>query len=205
MNDEQKPKKITFPKGDSYMLVYPKKWLLSDKEFEELKKMKPETVDFIRMLGKKIPLPRYQQNYGASYTYTGKTYEAIELKNETLIRLMQKANEHAWRRKLVKKTQSIKNVLVNWYMDGNHYIGFHSDNESQFVENSPIYSLSYGATRKFIIKDAKTKETVYELNVEDGMMIVMCGEMQKYYKHGVPKTKKCKELRINITMRFFEK
>ena len=38
-------------------------------------------------------------------------------------------------------------VLVNWYENGLHYIGPHSDDERQLAPGAPILSLSLGATR----------------------------------------------------------
>ena len=35
------------------------------------------------------------------------------------------------------------------YADGSHYIGPHSDDETQLAPGAPIYSVSWGATRRF--------------------------------------------------------
>ena len=44
---------------------------------------------------------------------------------------------------------------------------------------------------------------VLELNLDNCSMVVMGGEMQKYYKHTVPKQLSIKKGRINITLRSF--
>ena len=46
--------------------------------------------------------------------------------------------------------------LVNWYQDGDHYIGWHSDDESQLDQTAPIYTISLGATRTFKTREKKT-------------------------------------------------
>lgn len=95
-------------------------------------------------------------------------------------------------------------LLINWYQDGDHYIGPHSDDESQLVKNSAIYSFSFGQTRDFVIK---SKELDYKMVLEltNNSLIIMGGEIQKYYTHQVPKRsiKKCPNRRINITSRLF--
>ena len=50
---------------------------------------------------------------------------------------------------------SYKQILCNWYENGNHYIGPHSDDETQLVKNSAIYSFSFGQERDFVIKSKK--------------------------------------------------
>ena len=95
-------------------------------------------------------------------------------------------------------------LLINWYRDGNHYIGKHSDNESQIVKDSPIMSISLGSKREFIIRDKKTSDIVLDLEMVNNSYLIMCGEMQKNYTHEVPKDKKSKDRRINITMRQFK-
>jgi len=94
--------------------------------------------------------------------------------------------------------------LVNWYLDGNHYIGPHSDDEKQFGDNKPIYSLSWCATRQFKLLKKKDVDGIdYKIDLEDGDLIIMCGTCQKTHTHQVPKTKKCNKSRINFTFRTF--
>ena len=48
-------------------------------------------------------------------------------------------------------------ILINYYKDGNDYIGNHSDDE-KCLDKIGV-SLSYGSIRKFRIKDKITKKT----------------------------------------------
>jgi len=76
------------------------------------------------------------------------------------------------------------------------------DDEPGLVKNSAIYSFSFGQARDFVVKSKdKTFRKVFKM--VDNSLIIMGGEMQKYYKHSVPKrsVKKCAKTRINMTMR----
>ena len=102
-------------------------------------------------------------------------------------------------------------MIINWYMNGDHYIGPHSDNEKGLVSNSSIYSITLGpdCVREFIIENKKTSKTsktssssfkdTIKLRHHD--VLIMGGTMQKHYKHSIPKSKRVQGPRINITFR----
>lgn len=74
------------------------------------------------------------------------------------------------------------------------------------VPLSPILSLSFGATRKFRIRD-KNDKIIKDIDLHDSDIIVMCGNMQKEFKHEIVKVSGEKGAkvgkRINITFRQF--
>lgn len=99
-------------------------------------------------------------------------------------------------------------VLINWYKDGNHYIGKHSDNEAQIIKESPIMSISLGSTRSFCVRKKTNNKIVLDIEMPNNSYIVMCGAMQQNYFHEVPKVSGKNAInigkRINITMRQFK-
>ena len=69
-------------------------------------------------------------------------------------------------------------MLINWYRNGNDYIGMHSDDEKQLKENSPVVTISLGVERDFILKNIETKEkSVY--NLENNSVLTMGGTAKK--------------------------
>jgi alkylated DNA repair dioxygenase AlkB len=101
---------------------------------------------------------------------------------------------------------------VNWYEGGEASLAPHSDKDDVFVPRSPIFSftLSRGKARGFQIykKDASngraTLPPLYDLELEDGDMLIMAGNMQRDYMHGVKKTTRKDyrdSRRINVTVR----
>ncbi|BAO76696.1 alpha-ketoglutarate-dependent dioxygenase AlkB family protein [Winogradskyella sp. PG-2] len=92
-------------------------------------------------------------------------------------------------------------LLINLYRDGNDSNGWHADNEKELGENPVIASVSFGEVRPFHFKHRKIKEERYKLNLEHGSLLIMKGEMQKYWLHQIAKTKRHIQPRINLTFR----
>jgi alkylated DNA repair dioxygenase AlkB len=91
-------------------------------------------------------------------------------------------------------------ILVNKYANGLDNIGEHSDDESQ-LDNAGVIAISYGAVRKFRIRDKKTKKIVKDIPTLPNQIIQMKGNFQKEFKHGIPVEKKVEEARISFTFR----
>eukprot|EP00439_Symbiodinium_sp_Y106_P036799 s406_g4.t1 len=76
---------------------------------------------------------------------------------------------------------------LNLYMDGQHSVGWHADNEALFqgkVRDCRIISLSLGQSRRF---ELLCEQDFHRLDLSDGDLCTMEGMTQKYYKHRVPK------------------
>ena len=133
-------------------IIYKKNWFnLSEDEFDELKNMMPNKTHQVKMFDKLVDLPRLQLCFGQSYNYSGTTSNAITEIPPVIQKALDAINNHYM--KATKTNIPIYNMcLVNYYRDGNDYIGFHSDDEKQLIFNTPIYSISLGATRKFRLK-----------------------------------------------------
>lgn len=99
-------------------------------------------------------------------------------------------------------------ALVNYYMDGTHYIGKHSDDERQLKSDSPVFSASLGQERVFRIRYKTDGIIARDIPMEDGSFLMMCGDMQKEFTHEVPKVMGTKgallKPRINVTFRIFK-
>lgn len=170
---------------------------VDEEMFESLWCLHPVDRGTGYIFGKKVEFPRWQQSFGQSYYFTGMTHKAREIEHPYLIKLLHYVNIHS--------SQKYNQILINWYQDGNDYIGPHSDDESQLVYGSSIYSFSFGQERDFIVhsKEDKYRQVV---PMPNNSLIIMSGDIQKHYKHSVPKrtVKKCSKRRINITCRLFK-
>ena len=103
---------------------------------------------------------------------------------------------------VVENNESTKfnSCLLNFYHDGDDGMGWHADNEKELKKNSVIASVSLGAERKFSFKHKKNKEKI-DLILGNGSLLVMKEQIQTHWIHQLPKSKKIKEPRINLTFR----
>ena len=198
----------------------PNSYILSGKlppdvipDFQEMLCSKPTMPDTVIMAGKPILTPRFVAHYLKSYYYTGRLHEAKPLP-DTLKPLFDWANAQEWKCELKNSNESkeakpvvFNQVLVNYYMNGLHYIGKHSDDERQLTPGSPIFSASFGQERIFRIRNKKDSSIVKDIIMKDGTFLLMCGNMQKEFSHEVPKVMGNKgtsmKPRINVTFRMF--
>lgn len=91
-------------------------------------------------------------------------------------------------------------VLLNYYRDGRDSMGMHSDDEPELGPQPAIASVSFGATRPFVLRHKRTKETL-KLLLTDGSLLFMAGPMQANWMHGINKTAKPVGPRLNLTFR----
>jgi len=91
-------------------------------------------------------------------------------------------------------------ILVNYYDGGDNYIGDHSDDEKN-LDKGGVISISYGAVRKFRIRDKLSKKIVMDIPTTSNSIIHMGGDFQKEFTHGIPTEKKVKGSRYSLTFR----
>ncbi len=126
-----------------------------------------------------------------SYTYSGTTRQALVWTEELLVL-----------KALVEKLIETKfnSCLLNLYHNGNEGVAWHSDDEKALGKTPTIASLSFGAERKFCFRHKRTGETA-SLTLENGSLLVMKDATQANWAHSLPKSKKIKTPRINLTFR----
>jgi alkylated DNA repair dioxygenase AlkB len=91
-------------------------------------------------------------------------------------------------------------ILVNKYIDGNDYIGAHSDDETG-LDGIGVVAISYGSERIFRIRNKNDKTIVCDEPTTHCGILHMGGNFQKVYTHEIPMQKKIKESRISFTFR----
>jgi hypothetical protein len=103
------------------------------------------------------------------------------------------------------------NFLVqNLYRDGNDSVSRHTDKGKGVDPDFPIYSVSFGATRTFMIYENKallacTSRTMtrpIKLRLKHRDVIIMSGEFQEWFEHSVPK-EEADGPRTNVTFRTY--
>ncbi len=177
------------------IVLYQKKY--TDELMENITKDIIWRNDSITMFGKTYPQPRLTAWYGENnviYTYSKIKMQALpwtpvllKLKNSLETNLGAKFNS----------------VLINYYRNGQDHMSYHSDNEKELGKNPVIASLSFGATRKFILKHRYIKTNpLVALDLESQSLLVMSGELQEFWQHKIAKSAKIQSSRLNLTFRY---
>ena len=167
----------------------------ADNLFKILKETISWRQDDIIVFGKTYKQPRLTALYAdnnQTYSYSNITMSPKPF-TEELLCIKQDLEEIALYR--------FTTVLLNLYRNGNDSNGWHADNEKELGKNPVIASLSLGASRLFQFKHRTDKDQKYSLDLQPGSLLLMKGEMQHYWLHQIPKTKKVVGERINLTFR----
>jgi len=166
----------------------------SDNYLKSLKNEIAWKQESMNMYGKNVNFPRLTAWYGDNdkpYSFSG-----ITLQPEPWAGVLEQIKV-----KVEQKTkEEFNSVLLNQYRNGDDSISWHTDAERELGENPTIASVTFGEARVFQMRHIETKEKV-SLELEHGSLLIMQGELQHYWQHQIPKTKKDKDIRINLTFR----
>lgn len=180
-------------------LSYYNNWLddeAADELFVQLKQQVGWQQSIIQLYGKPVKIPRLNAWYGDAhclYQYSGHSFVAepwlpclLDIKH----RLEQLTG------------YDFNSVLVNCYRNERDSVAWHSDDEPELGRNPVIASISLGAERRFQLRHRYNKGLpVKNMQLTDGSLLVMAGELQHYWHHQLPKSNKPCGERINLTYR----
>ena len=100
-----------------------------------------------------------------------------------------------------KFSANFNGILINKYLSGEETIGKHSDDEKALDPNTGVVCCSFGAVRKFRIREKLTKKIIMDIPTTSGSIIHMGGDFQKEFTHGIPVEKKVEGIRYSFTFR----
>ena len=150
--------------------------------------------DEITIYGKTFLTPRLQAWYGdpeSGYHYSGMSLHTLSW-SINLLALKRRCEQAIG-------TQ-FNSVLGNWYRDGNDSMGMHADDEAELGKAPVIAALSLGESRPLKFRHKKGLAKV-DLPLPHGSLMVMSGQTQAFWQHGISKTKKPINERISLTFR----
>lgn len=163
--------------------------------FNELRRAIRWEEQSIRIYGKVIPMPRLMAWYGdpgKSYSYSGIT-----------------VYPHPWTRTLLEIKSRIEpvcgeafnSVLLNLYRNEEDSVAWHADDEPELGLKPAIASVSFGETRRFMLKHRHDQTQKAQIALTDGSLLLMKGMTQHCWLHQVPKEARPCGPRINLTFR----
>ena len=149
-------------------------------------------AETITVWGKQHRQPRLTAWHGeAAYTYSGLTLAPLPL--TPLLLTIRTAVEQATSRRF-------NSVLLNYYRDGRDSMGMHSDDEPELGLEPAIASVSFGETRTFILKHRHSKRML-KVPLASGSLLLMAGATQSNWLHGINKSSRPLNPRVNLTFR----
>ena len=98
--------------------------------------------------------------------------------------------------------KAFNTVLLNYYRNGDDGMGWHSDDEPELGQNPVIASISLGAARAFDFRLRHDHTVKKRFILESGSLLLMLRDTQGHWQHALPKSKRMKEGRINLTFRY---
>jgi len=168
----------------------------SDRYLQSFIDNTPWRHDEITIHGRTIPLPRLQAwcaDKDAVLHYSGMSIKPLAWTDE-LLSIRERIAELSGLR--------FNGVLLNYYRDGFDSVGWHSDDEQEFGPDPVIASVSFGATREFVLKHRfKDDGKPVKCQLTHGSLLVMGKGTQTHWKHQLPKRKRVTTPRINLTFR----
>ena len=162
-------------------------------KLHEQTKWRQESVNVWGKLHEQPRLVALYADEGKRYDYSGITLHPLPWTD--LLREIRRRIEDC-------TDETFNAVFLNLYRDHNDSMGFHSDDEKELGKNPVIASLTFGATRVFRLKHKFNKELPpVKVPLDAGTVLLMKGQTQHFWKHGINKQSEPCGPRINLTFR----
>jgi len=149
----------------------------------------------VRVFGREHPVPRltcWVADSGVRYRYSGLTHqgEGWPPALDTL------------RREVTALTGRRPNgALANLYRDGDDSMGWHRDNEPELGAHPWVLSYNLGAARDFAFRPYGSGRQSRVIALEHDSLLVMSPEVQTHFEHALPRRRRVREPRLNLTFR----
>jgi len=92
------------------------------------------------------------------------------------------------------------NCLINYYVDGQSKMGYHSDQTDILEEGTGIVIVSVGEMRVLRFRNIADQGMFLDYELEPGSLVYMTQEVQREWQHAIPK-KDTDKGRISLTFR----
>jgi len=151
----------------------------------------PWQQNSIKMYGKEHLEPRLTAWMGPAYRYSSIQWPATSFTAE-MQEFVSEVESHTL-------TPGYFNAcLFNHYRNGEDSMGWHRDNEPE-IDAACIASVSFGASRDFVIRHRTTKQK-WLVPLHHGDLLIM-EHLQDAYEHALPKRLRVSQPRTNLTLR----
>lgn len=143
------------------------------------------------MYDKEITQPRVSAWYGAKRWKDSKR-EALPWLPE-LLKVKEQVETHIG--------IAFDGVLLNLYRDGKDSVAWHSDKDTLPGLKTEIASISIGEERNFDFRSKTNHRQCHSIRLQHGSLLLMKGDLQRYWEHRIAKSAVPMKPRINMTFR----
>ena len=155
----------------------------------------PWQQNSIKVYGKEHLEPRLTAWMGPAYRYSSIKWPATPFTAEAQ-EFVTEVESH------IQTPGYFNACLFNHYRNGQDSMGWHRDNEPE-IDAACIASVSFGASRDFVIRHRTTKQK-WLVPLHHGDLLIM-EHLQDAYAHALPKRLRVSQPRINVTLRRIQK
>lgn len=152
--------------------------------------------DRVKLFGREIPQPRltaWHGDPGARYRYSGLALDPLPW-TARLAELRELAEHLADAR--------FDSCLLNLYRDGRDAIGWHADDEPELGPHPVVAALSLGAERVLAFRPRDRADPArVRVPLPSGSLLVMRGDTQSRWLHGIARTARPCGPRVSLTFR----
>jgi alkylated DNA repair dioxygenase AlkB len=156
----------------------------------------PWRRESINLWGKTYLQPRLLAWYGdpgAQYRYSGTTLEPLPW--PPLLAELKHCVE-------ALSGARFNSVLLNYYRDQRDSMGMHADDEPELGPQPVIASLSLGEQRALVFRHRRRRDLPRRrVPLPSGSLLLMRGDTQRHWKHGIDKLRRACGPRVNLTFR----
>ncbi len=164
----------------------------ADDYLERLLHSTPWQQHKVMMYEKEIRTPRLSAWYGERPIRDGDKREPITWTSD-LWALKEKVE--------VITAVTFNGVLLNYYRDEKDSVAWHSDKDTIPGLKTEIASVSLGPERSFDFRNKKDHRKKHSIILEHGSLLLMKGDLQRFWEHRIAKSSKPLGPRINLTFR----
>ena len=134
---------------------------------------------------------RRTASFGVSYNYSGMIYPETTMM-KCLIPVCDQIESKIGFRP--------NNCLMNYYLDGNSTMGYHSDSAEELQEGTGVAIISLGAARSISYRSKLDIDRKVKYRLKNGALLYMDNDVQTKWMHAILKEKGVGE-RISLTFR----
>ncbi|MGL4757842.1 MAG: alpha-ketoglutarate-dependent dioxygenase AlkB [Patescibacteria group bacterium] len=129
-----------------------------------------------------------------NYNYSGTERVAAGNWDQRIYEIKQRLEKHTG--------FTFNSCLLNLYHDGNEGMSWHGDDQNHLnPAHTTVAIVSLGAERYFKLRENANHANQHKVSMEQGSLLLMCGQTQKFWQHEIPKMAAIKTPRISLTWR----